>query len=82
MDRKLKNKKDIKNVLAIILTGIGEDGVEGLLSLRKSGAKTLTTNEESSIVYGMPKRAKEKNACEEILSIDEIIKEIKRFLND
>ncbi|WP_281951060.1 CheB methylesterase domain-containing protein [Nitrosophilus kaiyonis] len=77
-----KEKKDIKNTLAVILTGIGEDGVEGLLMLKEKGAKTIASNKESSVVYGMPRRAKELNACDEVLSLDEIIKEIKRFLND
>jgi len=77
-----KDKKDLENVLAIILTGIGEDGVEGLLELRKKGAKTIAADKESSIVYGMPRRAKELDACDDILPLDEIIKNIKRFLND
>jgi len=77
-----KNKPDIKNIMAIILTGIGEDGVEGLLELKKRGAFTLASDEKSSIVYGMPKRAKEEGACDKVLSIEDIITEIKRFLND
>lgn len=77
-----ENKKDLKNVMAIILTGIGEDGVKGLNLLKKKGAFTIASDEKSSVVYGMPKRAKELNACEEVLSIEEIIKKIKSFLND
>jgi len=43
--------------LGIILTGMGKDGSEGLLAMKKAGALTIGQNEESCIVYGMPKVA-------------------------
>ena len=52
---KIKNS----NLLAILLTGMGSDGAEGLNSLKNSGAFTVTQNEETSEVYGMPKAALE-----------------------
>ncbi|WP_187648351.1 CheB methylesterase domain-containing protein [Nitrosophilus labii] len=75
-------KNDVHNILGIILTGIGDDGVKGLMSLKKRGAVTLASNKESSVIYGMPKRAKEIGATSKVLSLDEIIKEIERFLNE
>ena len=50
----LKNKK----VVAVIMTGMGNDGAKGMLRLKNKGAKTLGQDEKSCIVYGMPKEAK------------------------
>jgi len=52
------------SAIGIILTGMGADGAKGLLEMRKAGAKTLGQNEESSVVYGMPKVAFEIGAVE------------------
>ena len=62
------------NLLAILLTGMGSDGAEGLNSLKNAGAFTLIQNEESSEVYGMPKAALEIGAAKSILSLEQIIK--------
>ena len=62
------------NLLAILLTGMGSDGAEGLNSLKNSGAFTVTQNEETSEVYGMPKAALEIGAAECILSLEQISK--------
>lgn len=61
-----------KNAIGIILTGMGEDGARGLLEMKKSGAFTVAQDEESSIVFGMPKKAIEIGAAERVASIDEI----------
>lgn len=45
------------DVLAILLTGMGQDGAKGMLELHKKGAVTLAQDEASSVVYGMPKEA-------------------------
>lgn len=50
--------------VAGIFTGMGRDGAEGLLALRKSGAITFAQDEKTSIVYGMPKVAMETGAAE------------------
>ncbi len=67
---KIKNS----NLLAILLTGMGSDGAEGLNSLKNSGAFTVTQNEETSEVYGMPKAALEIGATECVLSLEQIAK--------
>jgi two-component system chemotaxis response regulator CheB len=46
-----------KNALGIILTGMGADGAQGMLEMRKAGAHTLGQDADSSVVYGMPKAA-------------------------
>lgn len=74
----LTNKIDI---LAVILTGIGEDGVDGCKNLSLSGAKTLTESEESAIVDGMPLRARKEVPNIEVLDISGIINKIKEFCN-
>jgi len=51
------------NVSGFLLTGMGEDGVAGLLELQQKGASTIAQDEASSVVYGMPKRAVERGAA-------------------
>lgn len=72
--------KDV-NILAILLTGIGHDGARGMLNLYNCGAKVIGESEESAIVYGMPKKAKELNPELKVLNIDEIKIELERFVN-
>ncbi|MBP7341868.1 MAG: chemotaxis-specific protein-glutamate methyltransferase CheB [Smithellaceae bacterium] len=58
--------------LAVLLTGMGRDGAEGLASLRKAGWHTIVQDEKTSIVYGMPAAAAELGAAVEILPLDRI----------
>jgi two-component system chemotaxis response regulator CheB len=55
--------------LGVLLTGMGRDGAEGLLELRRAGALTVCQNRESSLVYGMPKAAADLGAVERELSL-------------
>ncbi|MDP4180983.1 MAG: chemotaxis response regulator protein-glutamate methylesterase [Bacillota bacterium] len=61
-----------KNAIGIILTGMGYDGAKGLLEMRKKGAKTIGQDEESSVVYGMPKVAYDIGAVEKQAPIGDI----------
>jgi two-component system response regulator WspF len=61
---------------AILLTGMGKDGAEGLLRLREAGWNTIAQDEASSIVYGMPKTAAELNAAKKILNPENIANEL------
>jgi two-component system, chemotaxis family, protein-glutamate methylesterase/glutaminase len=65
--------------LGVILTGIGDDGAQGSLELYESGGACLFESEESAIVYGMPRRAKEVVCEGSVGSIDEIIEVIKEY---
>ena len=58
--------------VAVLLTGMGRDGGEGLLALRRCGWRTLAQDEATSIVYGMPRTAAELLAAEKILPLSAI----------
>jgi len=62
--------------IGILLTGMGRDGAEGLLQMRLAGAHTLAQDEESSIVYGMPKAAVDIGAVEKQVSLGRVAQEI------
>jgi two-component system response regulator WspF len=57
---------------AVILTGMGRDGAEGMAVLRRAGWHTIAQDQASSVVYGMPKAAKELDAAVEILPLTQI----------
>lgn len=61
-----------RQVTAALLTGMGRDGAEGLLALRRSGATTVAQDQASSVVYGMPRAAAEIGAAEHILPLNKI----------
>lgn len=67
------------DIVAVILTGIGDDGVEGCKQLAMAGARAITQNEESAIVDGMPSRARKEVPNIEISNIDTIREKIKGF---
>jgi two-component system chemotaxis response regulator CheB len=58
--------------LGMILTGMGEDGAEGLLAIHAAGGHTLAQDEASCVVYGMPRAAIERGAVDKVLSLSEM----------
>ena len=66
-------------VVAVLLTGMGRDGAEGLLALRRAGARTLGQDEATAVVYGMPRAALEIGAVENQLPLEKIGPEILRL---
>lgn len=64
------------NALGVIMTGMGDDGAAGLLEMRKAGARTVAQDEQSCVVYGMPKEAVKRGAVEKTVLLSAIDKEI------
>ncbi|HEV7589573.1 MAG TPA: chemotaxis-specific protein-glutamate methyltransferase CheB, partial [Longimicrobium sp.] len=60
------------SAVGVLLTGMGSDGAQGLLALRRAGAATLAQDEATSVVYGMPAAAAALGAAGEILPLPEI----------
>lgn len=56
----------------VLLTGMGADGAAGLLEMRRAGAATLAQDEETCVVYGMPREAVRLGAAAQVLPLDEI----------
>lgn len=65
-----------ENAIGAILTGMGRDGAQGLLAMRKAGATTIGQNESSCVVYGMPRVAFEAGAVQRQLDLSKIAAEI------
>jgi two-component system chemotaxis response regulator CheB len=63
-----------KRAAAVILTGMGHDGADGMKLLHEAGAHTIAQDEASCIVFGMPKAAIDAGAIDRVLSLDEIPK--------
>ncbi len=59
-------------VIGVILTGMGEDGAQGLLAMRRAGARTIAQDEQSCVVFGMPKAAIALGAAEHVLPLERI----------
>jgi two-component system chemotaxis response regulator CheB len=58
--------------VGVLLTGMGVDGADGMLSIARAGGLTIAQDEASSIVFGMPKRAFELGAARRVLALDQI----------
>lgn len=67
------------NALGIILTGMGDDGARGLRDMREAGARTLSQDEDSCVVFGMPREAQRLGAVQHIVRLDQMAKEIQKF---
>jgi len=66
--------------VAALLTGMGKDGAEGMLRMHEGGIKTIAQDQESCVIYGMPKVAVELGAVDYELHLDEISGQIIRLL--
>ena len=69
-----------ENAVGVLLTGMGSDGAKGMLEMHNNGAHTIVQDEDSCIVFGMPKEAINLGGVSEILPLDRITEAIlKRF---
>ena len=65
-------KTAARNAIGILLTGMGNDGANGLLAMKQSGAFTVAQDEMTSLVFGMPGSAIERGAAEVVAALDDI----------
>ena len=56
-------------VLGVLLTGMGDDGADGMAAIRAGGGLTVAESEESCVVYGMPRAAAERGGVDRLLPI-------------
>lgn len=70
-----------KNAIGVILTGMGNDGAAGMMEMRTAGAFTIAQDEESCVVFGMPKEAIAHGGVEEVLPLQNIGKRIISWLS-
>lgn len=70
------------DAIGLVMTGMGADGAEGIRKLKAIGARTLAQDQESSIVYGMPKAAADTGCVDHIVSLAEIPDTLARLLTE
>jgi len=59
-----------QNAVGVLMTGMGDDGAEGLGAIKKEGGMTIAQSEESCVVYGMPKAAIERGYAIRVVGLD------------
>jgi two-component system chemotaxis response regulator CheB len=65
-----------KKSTGVILTGMGDDGAAGMVEMHNAGSLTLAQDEESCVVYGMPRKAVEFGAVDEVKNLEGIVKRL------
>jgi len=70
-----------QNAVGVIMTGMGDDGANGLREMKEAGATTIAQDEESCVVFGMPNEAIKRNAVDRVLPLTSIAGAMLRFAN-
>ncbi|MDI9554149.1 MAG: chemotaxis response regulator protein-glutamate methylesterase [Pseudomonadota bacterium] len=68
------------NSIGVILTGMGADGAAGMLEMKRAGARTIAQDENSCVVFGMPKEAIKLGGADRVLPLDQIAGELVRMM--
>jgi two-component system chemotaxis response regulator CheB len=68
-----------RDALGIIMTGMGDDGARGMKAMHDAGARTIAQNEETCVVFGMPKEAIKLQAVDDILPLEQMARAILQF---
>jgi len=71
-----------KNAVGVIMTGMGDDGAKGMLEMKEAGAYNIAQDEESCVVFGMPKKAIELNCVDRVLPLSAIPAAVIRETNE
>ena len=64
------------NAIGVMLTGMGKDGAAAMLEMKRAGAYNLAQDEQSSVVFGMPRAAIESGAVDEIVPLDRMAERV------
>ena len=82
VDVTMKSVADVygENAVGIILTGMGEDGAEGMRAIKRRKGKTIAQDEATSLIFGMPKRVIDDGNADRVLSLFEISQGIIQLL--
>jgi len=67
------------NAFGVILTGMGRDGADGMAAMKRAGAYNIGQDEESSVVFGMPKAALDAGALDRVLPLEKIGAELTKI---
>jgi len=70
-----------KNVIGVILTGMGKDGAAGMKEMKDAGAHNFAQDEASCVVFGMPKEAIAQGGVDEIVPLPQMAKRLLEYLN-
>ncbi len=70
-----------KNAIGVIMTGMGDDGAAGMLEMHQAGAYTLAQDEQTCVVFGMPKEAISRGAVDEIVPLQELARRVFSWLS-
>ena len=65
-----------KNAIGLIMTGMGDDGANGLLEMKQAGARTFAQDEQSCVVFGMPKEAILRGAVDVVAPLSELAQQV------
>lgn len=68
------------NAVGVMLTGMGHDGADGMLAMRRAGARTIAQDEKSCIVFGMPKSAMDRGGAESFVPLDKIAQTVLSYI--
>jgi len=83
VDVTMKSVADVFDgeIIGVILTGMGKDGLEGAKAIKKKNGKIIVQDEITCVVYGMPKVIVENNLADFVLPLSEIPKKLEEYLN-
>jgi two-component system, chemotaxis family, protein-glutamate methylesterase/glutaminase len=68
-----------KNVVGVIMTGMGDDGAKGMLEMKETGARTVAQDEATSVVFGMPNEAIKLRGVDKVVPLEQIAREVLRL---